>query len=342
MVLILAIIAVVLFVVKGSTKGKYEKQLKVAERYLEELDYERAVAAYKKAIEIDPKKPEAVTGMTDAYVAWIKEELDVLNIEIAEGRISAALSALDDAEKYGADEELIEEQKERIERLRPEEKNTDNVEEADELSVKTNELINYYEEYRNEKDTLTQQEKDEKYTYYAQEFENYIALYIDTNGTGDCTCGILDDSGWHRNDKDYFDIGNAYDLAISFRLMTDDEDKAWKLRSEQAQNSGLTVLLEGFTCVLDSDNPIYYDNSGQVITIEHDGGGTMNATSTYDKFGRVIAIDEYDEETDKTWHMEYVYGSRNRIIRRYDYNHWTEIQYDENGNMINSAIEIVE
>ena len=130
-ILILAIIAVVVFVVKSNPKDKYENQLEIAERFLNDMDYEAAVAAYKAAIEIDPKKPDAIIGLTDAYIAWINDELDVWNTEIAEGRISAALSALDDAEKLGADEELIEEQKSRIEKLRKIEIDTDTVEEEE-------------------------------------------------------------------------------------------------------------------------------------------------------------------------------------------------------------------
>ncbi len=136
-ILILAIIAVIVFVVKSNPKDKYEKQLEIAERFLNDMDYEAAVAAYKAAIEIDPKKPDAIIGLTDAYIAWINDELDVWNTEIAEGRISAALSALDDAEKLGADEELIEEQKSRIEKLRPEEKDT----EADDEEAETEKEI---------------------------------------------------------------------------------------------------------------------------------------------------------------------------------------------------------
>ena len=70
------IIAVVLLVLvglliynfaSGSTEKKYNDQLELAERYLDELDYDRAIAAYKEAIEIDPRQAEAYLGLANAY-----------------------------------------------------------------------------------------------------------------------------------------------------------------------------------------------------------------------------------------------------------------------------------
>ncbi|MCR4641534.1 MAG: tetratricopeptide repeat protein [Lachnospiraceae bacterium] len=67
----LIVIALIIFIVvwaSGSTERKYDEQLKLAERYLDELDYDRAVAAYKAAIDIDPENPEAYLALADAYI----------------------------------------------------------------------------------------------------------------------------------------------------------------------------------------------------------------------------------------------------------------------------------
>ena len=43
--------------------------MSLAERYLDELDYEKAIAAYKAAIEIDPNNPEAYKALAELYLA---------------------------------------------------------------------------------------------------------------------------------------------------------------------------------------------------------------------------------------------------------------------------------
>ena len=71
-----AIIAVLLLIVLitgilvlSSPQRKYDKQLSLGQRYLDELDYEQAIAAYRAAIEIDPKQPDAYAGLANTYIA---------------------------------------------------------------------------------------------------------------------------------------------------------------------------------------------------------------------------------------------------------------------------------
>ncbi len=65
---LLIAVGVLIFVMPSSSAKKYEKQLKLAARYLDELDYDKAIAAYKAAIDIDPKSEDAYLGMAEAYV----------------------------------------------------------------------------------------------------------------------------------------------------------------------------------------------------------------------------------------------------------------------------------
>ena len=72
-------IAVVAFAVLGtaiyfvadanSPEKKIAKQLDLGNKYLEDEDYERAIAAFDKAIDIDPKCVDAYLGKAEAYVA---------------------------------------------------------------------------------------------------------------------------------------------------------------------------------------------------------------------------------------------------------------------------------
>ncbi|MCM1540544.1 MAG: tetratricopeptide repeat protein [Blautia sp.] len=67
-----AVAVVVFFVVALSVFGRtdeerLQRQLELGERYLSEMNYERALAAYTAAIEIEPQNIEATCGMARAY-----------------------------------------------------------------------------------------------------------------------------------------------------------------------------------------------------------------------------------------------------------------------------------
>ena len=72
-ILVLAVILLVLvglLVYKfafGNTEKKYNDQLALAERYLDELDYDKAIAAYYTAIDIDPYNSEAYIQLSRLY-----------------------------------------------------------------------------------------------------------------------------------------------------------------------------------------------------------------------------------------------------------------------------------
>lgn len=51
-----------------STAGRLQEQLDLGQRYLQELNYTEAIAAYTEAIEIDPRQVEAYVGRADAYM----------------------------------------------------------------------------------------------------------------------------------------------------------------------------------------------------------------------------------------------------------------------------------
>jgi len=57
-----------------SPKRRYTHALDLGSKYLLSLDYEDAVKAFSKAIDIDPKKPDAYIGRGDAYAALNMDE----------------------------------------------------------------------------------------------------------------------------------------------------------------------------------------------------------------------------------------------------------------------------
>ncbi|MCR5268724.1 MAG: hypothetical protein K6E16_09425 [Lachnospiraceae bacterium] len=65
---VILVAIVVILVLSGGDKNKYEEKLALAERYLNELDYDKAIATYKEAIEIDPKRKDAYEGIVNVYL----------------------------------------------------------------------------------------------------------------------------------------------------------------------------------------------------------------------------------------------------------------------------------
>ena len=58
----------------------------LAQHYLEELEYDQAIAAYKAAIEIDPSRPEAYLGLAEVYAALEKYGAAVAILERGAGQ----------------------------------------------------------------------------------------------------------------------------------------------------------------------------------------------------------------------------------------------------------------
>ncbi len=91
-VLVLSIVVTGILVF-SNPQQKYEHQLSLGKKYLNELDYEKAIAAYRAAIEIDPKNPDAYKALAELYVemeepeealAVLQEGIDATENEILE------------------------------------------------------------------------------------------------------------------------------------------------------------------------------------------------------------------------------------------------------------------
>ncbi len=88
---------------------KLQEQLDLGERYLGELDYEAAIAAYEMAIEIDPKSVDAYLGLADVYVEMKKYEdaIDVLKDGYDETEDEELLDAIEEIEEMMEDAESL-------------------------------------------------------------------------------------------------------------------------------------------------------------------------------------------------------------------------------------------
>lgn len=85
---IIALAGVIVYNLLPVTKIK--KNLKQAYKYLEELDYDKAVFSLKNVLEINPQNEEAQSGLRSAYTQWIDSNLEA-------GDYSGALDIADDA-----------------------------------------------------------------------------------------------------------------------------------------------------------------------------------------------------------------------------------------------------
>ncbi len=70
----------IFFVVRGNRERRISEKLELAVRYLDELDYDRAVAEYRAILDIDPKCVDAYLGMAETYERMGEEDraLDIL------------------------------------------------------------------------------------------------------------------------------------------------------------------------------------------------------------------------------------------------------------------------
>ena len=84
-ILVIVIAAITTVAIYNTPMNRYNRQLSLGNRYVDELDYERAIAAYRAAIEIDPNNPEAYKALADLYIA----------IDDNESALEVALSGVD-------------------------------------------------------------------------------------------------------------------------------------------------------------------------------------------------------------------------------------------------------
>lgn len=76
----LLVISVLLSACSKSLEQQIAEQLELGQKYLQEENYEQAIVAFTKVIELDPKSLPAYVGRGDAYAAWAETstEEDVL------------------------------------------------------------------------------------------------------------------------------------------------------------------------------------------------------------------------------------------------------------------------
>ncbi|MCR5674991.1 MAG: tetratricopeptide repeat protein [Lachnospiraceae bacterium] len=159
-----------------------KKQISLGERYLTELDYEQAVAAFKEALAIDPKNPAAQAALSEACKAWGESLMESGDRERALEVFDECYALTEDAQvkqQIDSIEETIR-QEEEAERLKKEEEERIRAEkEAEEKRKAEEERLKAEEE---EKKKAEEEAKKKAIPANVSEEVAEIALYASSLG----------------------------------------------------------------------------------------------------------------------------------------------------------------
>lgn len=164
----LVAIGIICFITLGNTPEKrFRKQMDLGNKYLEEMEYEKAVAAFEAAIEIDPNNADAYVGLAKAY-------LGLGDLEKARKAFKKAIKLNPDyAEEYadlakalGLDQKAEADKKE-----------TDQKETDEEQTVASS-VVDEKDPETDTEDEPTDKELDEKGRLIALEEEVDLATYV--------------------------------------------------------------------------------------------------------------------------------------------------------------------
>ena len=347
MVVVVAIVVVVMATVGGS-KNPYDRHMELAQRYLDDLQYEQAIAEYKAAIEIEPKNEEAYLALADIYVQQGDYEaaLDILNqgLEQTEsGELKVHAETV--SKQYEAVQALQAEQVRKEEQLaREAEEERENEEKEREEAERAKEIA-----YSQHMEAAKQYIMEENYGQALKEYDAALELYSDR--------------------------ADVYLAMAELYVMMEDFETAWKVlkqgitktNDEKLENylheirAGKTETLytnDGQTIINyygDNGNietKIIYDANGMVSSIvEFNTNGNMVKSTQYSD-GEIELIREYNEDGKIVKKIQYLYGEiwlireyneAGRIVREIEYHYeekfseepmYTIIDYDENGNEV--------
>lgn len=106
-IVIAACLAVTVFFVSGAVKRtQYNKEIELANKYFDDMEYEEAAAHYIAAIEINPKTFTAYVGVYESYVAAAEAAIEKGDIEKAKSYYEDALEVLGPGTEYFKGDEL--------------------------------------------------------------------------------------------------------------------------------------------------------------------------------------------------------------------------------------------
>ncbi len=323
----------VLIVTGRGTDQKLSDLLALGEKYLSELDYEQAIAAYRQAIEIDPRCEDAYLALADIYVAM--EDYEAAREVLEEGvsrtgaeALSAQLAQVQ--ESYGA----------QWQEGKPVEGAEASAGSADADTSLENgadeDGIIYYEDGtygKTEYDTDGNPVRENIY-YEDGTLYRYL-IYTYENGVVKVTFYNWDGT------LDYWEIREQAADTGWGKITRYDENGELEQVSEYDENGILRREIWYY-----SNGDIYeneYDGEGNPVkSVSYRDGGVMTGSQEYDSRGNKLNEYMYDNNGNR-WGYEYEYDEEDRRIRETTINSDGSIdgillsEYDERGNCIRNT-----
>lgn len=330
----ICVLLVAVLVAAGSgTDQKLSDLLALGEKYLSELDYEQAIAAYRQAIEIDPKCEDAYLALADVYVAM--EDYEAAREVLEEGISRTGAEALSDQlaqvkESYGMPWQDGEPAEGAEASAGSADADTSLENGADEDG------IIYYEDGtygKTEYDTDGNPVRENIY-YEDGTLYRYL-IYTYENGVVKVTFYNWDGT------LDYWEI-REHDADTGREKITRyDENGEPEQVSEYDENGTLRREIRYY-----SNGDIFeneYDGEGNPVkSVSYRDGGVMTGSQEYDSRGNKLNEYMYDNNGNR-WGYEYEYDEEDRRIREATINSDGSIdgillsEYDERGNCIRNT-----
>lgn len=298
LVFAIAIIGTIIVISANSgTNSKLNNALENARRYMDELNYEQAIAYFEEAISIDSKSVEAYIGLADVYMAEATAQLDsndISSFDMALELIDKGLEVLNDG--------LLETN-------------------SEEIQHKIDELMTQRSQISAQKEELTTVAEEETETSE------------DTSNNEDYS--ILHDSPGY-SEFNFLQNPTSYDLTTPLEVVSHfddtlppakvdldisiDMDLMGGTRNDLTDQNGdvYEVVLDiPLTCHADCFYQIRFDPSGE---LKYNGFSACH----YNERHGFIRVDDYDADCNLT-------GYDNFVLLKYDFG---EVRFNDNHDAV--------
>lgn len=309
--LIIGVIGVVIlggiiaFLLFCSNDSKLQEQLDLGQKYMEDCDYEQAIVAFNKAIEIDDRSVEAYMGMTETYIRM--SEFD------------NALEIARNGYEITGDERLAE----YIDMIM-----SGNISRSDGLKMKwtqynNNRVIMFSHEY-----TYDNENRQNLITHYDSN-HNYVSsveLLYDNDGNPITSCAYLGESG------ELISYNLYYKNGLLIGQISNEDEPDW-MQYEYDEKGNVIKRING--------NGIEIGDMAKCEHVSIFQYNELNQCIREDRYDNKNQLDcsftwEYDENGNR---IRYSYYSAEGSLEWYElYEDDTTYMYDGEGNLLNYSI----
>jgi len=293
------LVGVGIFVLSEHKTSQIKDKLDLGEKYLEELEYEKALAYFMEVLEIDPKNVDAYLGMADVYIAM--------------GDYEKALEVLTEAYEEIRDE-AIEEKRKEVKKLQEEAKKQEVVAESEENTAETVDEI--------EVETVISETETEENHENEENLEKLLVTDID----------FYTEEDWDNSIQKATVIGKTEDGIEVWRYETEERTigDAYPFQLLGIHNDMFYLNNEGVMITLDlMTGEVIWQNKDSDFGISYafDEEGTLYLSSYWGR--ELIIIDKEGNTINIVENLDYSYSFPNMMEVKNDK---VYIMYDEPGS----------